>query len=117
MWTSDGVNFYFGDCKPGDRAATAAEIATFQASQSIAAIEAAVQLAIDQKAQAKGYADAATCISYMNSSNATWKADATALNAWRDAVWTYTFAQEALTPLPTAAAVVAALPTATTEPW
>ena len=47
-----------------------------------AQLEAQVQAYIDAKAQTKGYDSANSCISYLNSSNATWKADATAMNTW-----------------------------------
>ena len=74
----------------------------------------AVQLALDEKAQAKLYQDCATCISYLNSSNTTWSGDAKAMNTWRDEVWAYAFQQSAISPLPSIASVIAGLPTA---PW
>lgn len=37
MWTNDGINLYFGDCRPDDRAATADEIEMWEASRSIVA--------------------------------------------------------------------------------
>jgi hypothetical protein len=80
----------------------------------ISRIDIVVQGALDKKAQAKGYADAATCISYLNSSNADWAADANKMNIWRDKVWAYVFGQEQLLPLPTPAEVEAGLPAA---PW
>jgi hypothetical protein len=83
-------------------------------NQIVGDINDAVQAALDEKARAKGYKDAATCISYMSSTNAAWKADAAAMNTWRDLSWAYAFTQEALATLPAPAAVVAGLPTA---PW
>ena len=77
-------------------------------------ISTAVQGELDSKAQAKQYQDCATCISYLNSSNATWSADAKAMNTWRDEVWAYALQQEALSPLPSVASVIAGLPAA---PW
>ncbi len=88
-------------------------------AEQLATLEGAVQQYIDGKAQAKGYDSAASCISYLNSTNATWKSDATAMNTWRDAVWGFCFTNEAsvkagTTPMPTAAELMAALPSA---PW
>ncbi len=88
-------------------------------AEQLSALEGAVQQYLDQKAQVRGYDSAASCISYLNSSNATWKADATAMNTWRDAVWGLCFANEAsvkagTTPMPTAAQLIADLPAA---PW
>ena len=78
-----------------------------------ASMELAVQAWIDATAQGNGYADANTCVSYFNSSNALWSADAQAMVAWRDLVWAACYAMEQgmLTappnPLPTAAQVIA----------
>jgi hypothetical protein len=88
-------------------------------AQQVAALEAAVQVYIDSKALAKGYDSANSCISYLNSSNATWKADATAMNTWRDAVWTFCYNSKSAVsvgsiPMPTSAQLIAALPAA---PW
>lgn len=77
-------------------------------------ISTAVQGELDSKAQAKQYQDCAVCIGYLNSSNATWSADAKAMNTWRDEVWTYALQQVALSPLPSVASVIAGLPAA---PW
>ena len=60
-------------------------------AQIQAQLEAAVQTYLDSKAKSKGYDSANSCISYLNSTNAIWKADATAMNAWRDAVWSYCY--------------------------
>ncbi len=88
-------------------------------AEQLAALEIAVQQYLDQKAQAKGYDSAASCISYLSSSNTTWAADAKAMNAWRDAVWGFCFTNEAAvkagtTTMPTATELIAALPVA---PW
>lgn len=88
-------------------------------AQQLTALENDVQAYLDSKAAAKGYSNAASCISYLNSGNATWKADATAMNTWRDAVWTFCFANSAgvktgASPVPTWAQLLAALPAA---PW
>lgn len=37
MWTDGNGNFYFGDCRPGDRAATQAEIDAYNAGHAAAA--------------------------------------------------------------------------------
>lgn len=78
-------------------------------------LEADVQIYIDNKAKAKGYDSAASCISYLNSSNTTWKSDATAMNTWRDAVWGYCYTNAAsATPSTTWAQLQPLLPAA---PW
>jgi hypothetical protein len=51
---------------------------------------------IDNVATQEQYNDAVSCASYVNSTNATWKAQATAFIAWRDSVYTYVIAQETL---------------------
>ena len=53
-----------------------------------AQLVAATQSLIDQTAQSKGYNDGVSCASYVNSTNATWSAQATAFVHWRDSVWT-----------------------------
>ena len=84
-------------------------------AQIQAQLEAAVQTYIDSKAKAKGYDSANSCISYLNSTNTAWKADATAMNAWRDAVWLYCFTNaSSATPSTTWAQLLPLLPTA---PW
>lgn len=44
---------------------------------------------IDEAAQQKNYDNAACCATYANSTNLTWKAEAEAFIAWRDACWDY----------------------------
>lgn len=83
-------------------------------AQAFAAIDSAVQAALDKKAKERGYDNADRCISYRNSSNTLWAADATAMELYRDACWSHTIAQEALSQTPNAEAVVAGLPAA---PW
>jgi hypothetical protein len=81
----------------------------------IAALENGVQFYIDSKAQAKGFDSANSCISYMNSSIAAWKAEAIAMNAWRDTVWQFCYTNQAsASPVVTESALIAALPSA---PW
>ena len=98
---------------------TAASAWVADIAPALLSLEQKVQQYLDQKAQAKGYDSAASCISYLNSSNATWKADAIAMNTWRDDVWNFCFTNEAsvkagTTPLPTSTQLIAALPAA---PW
>ncbi len=51
---------------------------------------------IDSVAQQRQYNDTLSCISYLNSSVDTWKQEAQVFSAWRDSVYTYVIAQEAL---------------------
>lgn len=40
-------------------------------------------------ASQKNYDSQYTCVSFLLSTNATWKSEATTFNAWRDACWAY----------------------------
>jgi hypothetical protein len=51
---------------------------------------------IDSVAQKRQYENAVSCASYANSGVASWKAEASAFIAWRDSVYNYAIAQEAL---------------------
>ena len=51
---------------------------------------------VDAVAQQKQYSDAVSCASYINSSVANWKGEATTFIAWRDSVYNYVIAQEEL---------------------
>jgi hypothetical protein len=83
--------------------------------QVVAQLEASVQAYIDSVANRKGYESAERCISYLNSTNDTWKSDATAMNSWRDQVWMYCQNEEnTANTAPTADELIAALPAA---PW
>lgn len=76
------------------------------------------QKLLDDCAVRRGYDDARSCISYMNSSNASWKADATAMNAYRDAVWGWMFAgQSAVSAMTTEAEFIIALHATCPAPW
>jgi hypothetical protein len=84
-------------------------------AQIQAQLESDVQSYLDSKAQIKGYDSAASCISYLNSTNTAWKADATAMNSGRDAVWSYCYTNTAsATPSTTWAQLQPLLPAA---PW
>ena len=62
---------------------------TLQETQD--AISARIQNTIDTLAKSWGYDNIVSAISYLSSSNKQYAADATALNTWRDAVWTWAF--------------------------
>ena len=49
---------------------------------------------IESVAMARQYDSAASCTSYLNSSNPAWAADAKAFSEWRDSVWTYAISQQ-----------------------
>lgn len=55
----------------------------------------AIQARIDTTAGERGYDSGVTCASYVGSTNSTWAAEAAALVAWRDAVWSYAYAEMA----------------------
>ena len=64
--------------------------------------ETEIQAALDAFAGTWGYGNPpgavgaiAQAITYMNSTNAQWKDEATALNSWRDAVWVWAATQQA----------------------
>lgn len=49
--------------------------------------ETAVQAHLDETAQSRGYDNTYTCLSYLSSTDETWKRESNAFNAWRDSVW------------------------------
>lgn len=61
-------------------------------AQQLAQYNAAIQGVLDAYAVTKQYDNMNSMVSYINSTNATFKADATAANAWRDAVWASAYA-------------------------
>lgn len=75
----------------------------------------AVQAHIDRTAQERRYDTATSCASYVASTNPAWAAEAAALIAWRDEVWTQVYAAEAGynpdAPPPSIADVIDGLPT------
>jgi hypothetical protein len=94
---------------------TAGTVSPLTVAQVQAQLEVDTQNYIDSKAKAKGYDSANSCISYLNSTIAAWKADATAMNTWRDAVWSYCYNNAAsATPSTTWAQLQPLLPAA---PW
>ena len=79
---------------------------------------AAAQALLDTTAQTRNYDDMHSLVSYLNSTNATFKAEAEAGNAWRDAVWDtgnsiMAQVQNGTMAAPTVAAFLAMLPTFT----
>ena len=57
--------------------------------QKLTKLKIAVQNYIELKAQEKGYDSAISCISYSDSTIATWKSEAIRFGAWRDQVWVF----------------------------
>ena len=56
-------------------------------NQKIVQIKNAVQKLINDTAATKDYDDGFTCVSYFNSTDETFKAEARAFNYWRDQLW------------------------------
>ena len=85
---------------------------TMTPTQRIAAGTAAIERWLDETAQALGYNNLVTAVSYAGSSVELWRRQAQALAAWRDAVWQAALALLAAPePLPASdAALIAALP-------
>lgn len=55
-----------------------------------------IQEYIDAIASKRGYKNALSCLSYLNSTNDKWKNDASTFNNWRDSVWAYIDSQQTL---------------------
>jgi hypothetical protein len=75
----------------------------------------AVQEHVDATARGRGYDSGVSLASYADSAVPIWAAEAAAFVAWRDAVWTYAYAQLALVQAgerdePTIEALVGELP-------
>lgn len=62
-------------------------------AEQIASFTAAVQAHLDAEVQVRGYNSIMSCVSYITSTNPTFRAEATAASAWRDAVWAYCYAE------------------------
>ena len=56
-------------------------------NQKIVQIKNAVQKLINDTAASRDYDDGFTCVSYFNSTDETFKAEARAFNYWRDQLW------------------------------
>lgn len=53
----------------------------------------AIQTHVDLTAQQRGYDTAASCASYVASTNTVWAGEAAAFVAWRDAVWAHAYGE------------------------
>lgn len=84
--------------------------------QTIALYEAAAQDNLDSVAQSWGYNSMNTAVTYANSTNAQFKADAIALLKWRDKYWLKAYTIEEGTLPKSAKEFVAMLPIAPTKP-
>jgi hypothetical protein len=76
---------------------------------------AAIDGHVEATARARGYNSAASCASYVMSTNAGWAAEAEAFVAWRDGVWSAAFAlfaavEAGTEAVPTVDALIAGLP-------
>lgn len=54
---------------------------------------AAIQFRLDEAARAQGYTDGVSLATYVSSNNAAWAAEARTFVTWRDAVWSYAYAE------------------------
>lgn len=75
----------------------------------------AIQAHVDATARDRQYDSGVSCASYVNSTNPTWAAEASAFVQWRDAVWAYAFTeldkvQQGQRPQPTVAEIIGELP-------
>lgn len=73
---------------------------------------------VEKVAQRRGYDSGVSCASYAASTNTTYKGDAAAFIAWRDAVWGYCTTllnqvQAGVAPMPTDSTLLAGLPSFT----
>jgi hypothetical protein len=86
-------------------------------------IQTGVQAWMDATAQSKGYDNALSCVSYVNSPNTTFQSEANSMLHWRDAVWSQCYLLQAEwtantpNPLPTVDSVIAQLPQANQFGW
>ena len=55
--------------------------------ETVKCYEAAVQDHLDKTARSRGYDNTYTCLSYLSSTNDTWRIESNAFNVWRDQVW------------------------------
>lgn len=94
------------------RTALGLAMPALEPAQRVAAGAAAIECWLDRTAQALGYNNLVTALSYANSSVDLWQRQALALAAWRDAVWQAAIALLAASAqLPTnEAALIALLP-------
>ena len=79
-----------------------------QSAADIAVLEVKAEEILQSAVIRRGWANLNRCLTY-SGSNATWLADKTAMVAWYDATWSYVFAQEKITPLPSLASLEAGI--------
>ena len=92
-----------------------ARIDAEEKASTVASLVAQTQAYLDSKAVYKGYDDASSCVSYLNSSNQVWKGEAAQMNIWRDEVWLACYTNVAnVTPTTTWDDLLMLLPVA---PW
>jgi hypothetical protein len=75
----------------------------------------AVQSHLDATARARGYDSALSCVTYLDSTVPAYKAEATAMKLWRDAVWVRCITlmgevKAGQRPIPTESQLIALLP-------
>jgi hypothetical protein len=80
-----------------------------------ARLSAAIQAHLDAAARARSYDSALSCVSYIDSTVTTYRAEATAMRDWRDAVWLRCYellaeVQAGTRPIPTESELIALLP-------
>jgi len=80
-----------------------------------ARLSAAVQAHLDATARARSYDSALSCVSYIDSTVAAYRAEATTMRDWRDAVWLRCYellaeVQAGTRPVPTESELIALLP-------
>ena len=78
-------------------------------------LSAAVQAHLDATARARTYDSALSCVSYIDSTVTTYRAEAAAMRDWRDAVWLRCYellaeVQAGTRPIPTESELIALLP-------
>ena len=97
VWIKDGQIFenplnYFGKyiINPTDKQLIKAgyQLVDKDSLLTLKDYEDAVQNYLDSTAQSRGYDNTYTCLSYLESTNPTWKTEAEIFNTWRDSVWT-----------------------------
>lgn len=76
----------------------------------------AVQAYLDATARARSYDSALSCVSYIDSTVAVYRAESAAMRDWRDAVWQRCYellaeVQAGTRPIPTESELIALLPT------
>jgi hypothetical protein len=84
VWCMDN-NAYIGTDEDGKYVILENERPTQK--ELIKAYEDAVQAHLDATAQSRGYDSTYTCLSYLQSTDATWREEAGMFSRWRDAVW------------------------------